>query len=224
MRLFHHTEAGTFLSRPNRFIARVERAGREETVHVKNTGRCRELLVPGARVVLSRAENPGRKTGWDLVAVWKGDTLVNMDAQAPNEAAGPLLGRLFPEAVQRREFVWGDSRFDYCLETGERRILVEVKGVTLERDGVALFPDAPTARGTKHLRELAAARKEGWAAYLLFLNQLKGCREFLPNEETDGAFAEALRAAARAGVGVLCYDCAVTENGMEADAPVPVRL
>ena len=224
MKLYSHTEAGIFVSRPNRFIARVLLDGREETVHVKNTGRCRELLLPGARVVLSRAENPARKTKYDLVAVRKGGLFINMDAQAPNAAAAELLRRLFPDAAISPEHAWGRSRFDFYLEQDGRRTLLEVKGVTLERDGLALFPDAPTERGTKHLRELTRAVSEGFECCVLFLIQMKGCRSFAPNEETDPAFAEALRRARAAGVRVLCYDCVVTDDSMTADAPVPVEL
>lgn len=224
MLLYHETQAGTFLSRPNRFIARVELGGREETVHVKNTGRCRELLVPGARVILARSRRPGRKTRFDLVAVWKGKTLINMDSQAPNAAAAELLSRLYPGLAQHPEHTWGRSRFDFLLEGGGRRVLVEVKGVTLERDGLALFPDAPTERGAKHLRELAAARGEGYETAILFLVQMKGCHAFSPNVETDPAFAQALRDAARAGVKILCYDCAVTENSMTAEESIKIIM
>ncbi len=224
MLLYHETLAGTFLSRPNRFIARVELDGREETVHVKNTGRCRELLLPGARVILARSHRPGRKTRFDLVAVWKGKTLINMDSQAPNAAAEELLSRLYPGLTRHPEHTWGRSRFDFFLEGDGRRALVEVKGVTLERDGLALFPDAPTERGAKHLRELASARGEGYETAILFLVQMKGCRAFSPNGETDPAFALALRDAARAGVKILCYDCAVTEDSMTAEAEVPIIM
>lgn len=224
MKLYNQPLAGTFLSRPNRFIARVLLRGREETVHVKNTGRCRELLIPGAAVILAPAGNPRRKTRYDLVVVWKGATLVNMDSQAPNAAAAELLRRLFPGAALRPEYVWGHSRFDFLLEQGERRILAEVKGVTLEQDGLALFPDAPTIRGTRHLRELAAAREAGYESLILFLVQMKGCRGFSPNRETDPDFAQALLLAEEAGVGILCYDCLVTEDSLTADAPVPVVL
>ncbi len=221
---YDHTVDGIFLSRPNRFIARVLLRDREETVHVKNTGRCRELLVPGARVVLSPADNPRRKTRWDLVAVWKGERLINMDAQAPNAAAAELLPRLFPGAEIFPEHPWGSSRFDFYLTQGERRILVEVKGVTLEEDGLARFPDAPTARGARHLRELRAAREAGYESCILFLIQMKGCTRFAPNDRTDPAFGEALRQAAASGVRVLCYDCVVTPESMTADEPVRVTL
>ena len=213
-----------FLARPNRFIARVLINGAEETVHVKNTGRCRELLLPGAEVILSESDNPARKTRCDLIAVYKGGMLINMDSQAPNAAAGELLTRLFPGCALFPEHRYGHSRFDFYLEQGQRRIFVEVKGVTLEREGRAMFPDAPTERGLRHLRELAAARQEGFEAYILFLVQMKGCHVFSPNSETDPAFAAALREAAGQGVNVLCYDCLVTPDSMTADAPVPVDL
>ena len=221
---YEHTADGTFLSRPNRFIAKVLLDGREETVHVKNTGRCRELLRPGVRVVLCRAQNPLRKTDWDLVAVWKGGNLVNMDAQAPNAAAAELLPALFPGARIYPEHIWGRSRFDFFLRCGEREIFVEVKGVTLEENGLARFPDAPTDRGTRHLRELIAARQAGYESCILFLIQMKGCTRFSPNDRTDPAFGDALRDAAEAGVKILCYDCAVTPDSMTADRPVPVAL
>ena len=213
-----------FLDRPNRFVAHVELDGRTETVHVKNTGRCRELLLPGARVILSAGENPGRKTRWDLVAVYKGDMLINMDSQAPNAAAAGLLRRLFPGCELYPEKRYVNSRFDFYLEQGERRIFAEVKGVTLERDGIAMFPDAPTERGRKHLLELADAAEAGYEAYVLFLIQMKGCRAFMPNRETDPAFAAALREARDRGVGVLCYDCMVTEDSMTADEEVAVIM
>lgn len=212
----------TFIARPNRFIAQVALDGAEETVHVKNTGRCRELLIPGARVILSAGHNPTRKTRWDLVAVYKGGTLINMDSQAPNAAAAELLPRLFPGCRVFPERRFGNSRFDFYLEREDRRIFVEVKGVTLEREGLALFPDAPTVRGAKHLRELAAARRAGYETYVLFLVQMRGCRAFAPNEETDPAFAAALREAAEAGVGMLCYDCLVTPDAMVPGVPVKI--
>ena len=221
---YDHVVPAVFLSRPNRFIARVELDGKTETVHVKNTGRCRELLLPGARVILSRAENPARKTRFDLVAVYKGDVLINMDSQAPNAAAAELLGRLFPGWSVLPERMFLHSRFDFCLEHDDRRIFVEVKGVTLERDGLALFPDAPTERGRRHLKELGEAVKAGAEAYVLFLVQMKGCRWFSPNAETDPGFAAALREARENGVGILCYDCIVTPDSMIADGPVPVEL
>lgn len=213
-----------FLDRPNRFIAHVELDGHEETVHVKNTGRCRELLIPGARVYLSDAgEGARRKTRYDLIAVEKGERLINMDSQAPNAAALEWLraGALFPPGTEiRPEFRYGDSRFDIAAFTPEFALL-EVKGVTLERDGVVLFPDAPTERGVKHLRELAAFPGK---AYVLFVIQMEGVDHFEPNAATDPAFAAALRTARDAGVGVLAYDCRVTPDSMALNEPVKMRL
>lgn len=221
---YSNTVAGTFVSRPNRFIAKVIINGVEETVHVKNTGRCRELLIPGVSVILTRSDNPKRKTQYDLIAVYKGDTLINMDSQAPNAAARELFMRLYPEASVRSEQTYGTSRFDFALDTPDGRTFVEVKGVTLERDGHAFFPDAPTDRGTRHLRELAAARQEGYGAAVLFLVQMKGIHALSPNEDTDPAFAAALREAHAAGVEILCYDCLITEDSMIADQPLSVIL
>jgi len=222
----------TFLRRPNRFIAHVELDGREETVHIKNTGRCRELLLPGAQVYLSRAENPMRKTQYDLIAVEKErpgmpPLLINMDSQAPNEAAAEWLkaGNLFsPSAVIRREVKHRDSRFDFYVEDGERQAFIEVKGVTLEENGVALFPDAPTDRGVKHIRELAACLEEGYEAHVLFVIQMKGVFELRPNDRTHPAFGEALRQAAEAGVTLHAVDCRVTPETMTIDAFVPIFL
>lgn len=216
---------GVFHSRPNRFIALVDVGGREEVCHVKNTGRCRELLLPGAQVVLSVSDNQARKTKYDLVAVWKeGTGLVNMDSQAPNAAAAELLPRLFPGAVIRAEQRCGLSRFDFSLETEQGVGYLEVKGCTLEREGHAYFPDAPTERGVKHLRELTELRRQGRCAAVLFLVQMKGVHAFSPNDGTDPAFGAALREARGAGVEILCYDCLVTPESMIADQPVPVEL
>ena len=213
---------------PNRFIAHVELGGTVETVHVKNTGRCRELLVPGAAVYLSDSRGlsgmpNGRKTRYDLVAVEKGSLLINMDSQAPNAAVREWLaaGNLFPPgSMIRPEYTLGDSRFDFAAFTPERALL-EVKGVTLEREGIACFPDAPTLRGAKHLRELAGLEGE---RYVLFVIQMEGVKSFRPNDATDPAFGQALRAAAKAGVHILAYDCAVTPESMCLGHPVPVEL
>ena len=213
-----------FLSRPNRFVARVRLDGHEETVHVKNTGRLRELLIPGTQAVLARADNPARRTAYDLVAVRRDGAYINIDSQAPNAAAGELLRRLYPGCALFPERRYGDSRFDFYLEAGEQRRYVEVKGVTLVRDGEALFPDAPTERGRKHLLELARARREGYEAAALFLVQRADAARFSPNRETDPAFAEALFAAREAGVEILCYDCDVTADAMTARKRVPVEL
>ena len=201
--------------------------GREETVHVKNTGRCRELLLPGARVWLEGSENPKRKTAFDLVAVDRGGLLINMDAQAPNRvfAEWANTGAFRPGlTLLRPETAWGGSRFDFYWEAGEHQGFVEVKGVTLERDSLALFPDAPTLRGVKHLEELAAARSAGYEAAVCFVIQMKGPRAFRPNDDTHPQFGAALRAAAAAGVEVLARDCLVTPDSLTLDAPVPVEL
>ncbi len=224
---YNTVEKGIFLSRPNRFIAHVELGGRREVCHVKNTGRCRELLVPGAVVYLERAVNPARKTAYDLIAVEKGGLLINMDAQAPNRvfaewAAG---GRFLPGTTAvRPEFTWEDSRFDFLLEDGRGRYFVEVKGVTLEENGEARFPDAPTERGVKHLNGLRRVVEQGSRAAVFFVVQMKGVSSFRPNDETHPAFGAALRAAAAAGVGVYAWDCAVTPDSLVIDSPVPVRL
>ena len=225
MVLYEQIKDGIFLSRPNRFVAHVLAGGQEEICHVKNTGRCRELLVPGARVTLSVSKNPARKTKCDLVAVWKGDTYINMDSQAPNRAAGEALKRILPGVhTVKGEVTHGDSRLDFCLETDKGRVFVEVKGVTLEKDGLALFPDAPTQRGVKHLHSLARCVEEGYGACVLFVIQMKGVHSFAPHEAMHPEFAKALREAAAKGVQVLAYDCAVTQKGMALDKPVPVKL
>ena len=220
-----------FISRPNRFIAFCDMEGRSEVVHVKNTGRCRELLVDGATVYLSVSDNPERKTKYDLVAVEKvterGTILINMDSQAPNAAAYEWIcsGGIFGEGASvRREVTYGNSRFDLYVEKGDRRAFVEIKGVTLESDGVASFPDAPTERGVKHIGELAEAIKEGYEAYILFVVQMKGIHTFTPNDDTHKAFGDALRAAKAAGVKVLAYDCKVTPEEMKIDLPINIEL
>ena len=217
---------GIFLSRPNRFIAYVEIDGRTETVHVKNTGRCRELLPPGARVWCQRSDNPARKTKYDLITVQKGDLLINMDSQAPNITAGEWLrsGGLGEIENLRRETVHGDSRFDLSFLKNGRQCFLEVKGVTLENQGVCAFPDAPTERGAKHLRGLLRAAQEGYGAYVLFVIQMSPVRYLHPNDATDPGFGEALRRAAAGGVQVLAMDCIVTESTMDIRSPVPVVL
>lgn len=217
----------TFLARPNRFIARVLLEGAEVPVHVKNTGRCRELLVPGCRVYLVKADNPARKTGYDLVAVEKGDLLINMDAQAPNRLFQEWVekGKFLPGITKLQpEYTHGDSRFDFYLERGEERWLVEVKGCTLENDGIARFPDAPTERGVKHIEGLIRAQAEGFHTCICFILQMEGMRWFCPNDVTHPAFGEALRRAKVAEVQVLALECRVWPQGAEAIGEVPVRL
>ena len=215
-----------FLARPNRFIAQVELEGRTETVHVKNTGRCKELLVPGAQVYLEKAQNPDRKTPYDLIAVEKGDLLINMDAQAPNKVFGEWAaqGGIPGLQVLKPETTWGASRFDFYWESEVERGFVEVKGVTLEVGGGAFFPDAPTERGVKHLHELIRARQEGYRAAVCFVIQMKPIDFLSPNDVTHPEFGQALREAAKAGVDIWAYDCAVTPDSLAIDAPVPVRL
>ncbi len=216
---------GKFLERPNRFIAYVEIEGKKETVHVKNTGRCKELLQPGAEVFLQKSDNPERKTQWDLIGVKKGKRMVNMDSQIPNKVVEEWIrkGNLFLNATLiKPEKTYKQSRFDLYVEEGERRIFIEVKGVTLEMDGVVKFPDAPTERGVKHLNELCEAVREGYEAYVFFVIQMKGVKYFTPNMATHAAFGEALKHAKEQGVHVLAYDCKVSKDSIEIGKEVPV--
>lgn len=223
---------GSFLSRPNRFIAKVLVDSKEETVHVKNTGRCRELLIPGVTVYLFVADNKNRKTKYDLIAVekireGKEPLLVNMDSQVPNTVADEWLRRygLFSEnAVIRREVTYGKSRFDFYIEDGERKAFLEVKGVTLENDGVASFPDAPTERGVKHINELTQCVKNGYEGYILFVVQMKEIDYLTPNDVTHKAFGDALRQAQKAGVKILAVDCIVTPDSIKCDKNIEVKL
>ena len=222
---------GRFVSRPNRFIAQIEIDGEIQTVHVKNTGRCRELLVPDAKVYLEISDNPARKTKYDLIAVEKvtdrGVILVNMDSQIPNAAAGEWLEKcgLFSEnAVIMREKTFGKSRLDFYVEDGNRKIFLEVKGVTLEYDGVAMFPDAPTERGVKHVNELISCARNGYEAYILFVIQMKGMKCFVPHDEMHPEFGDALRNAAENGVEVIAMDCVVTPDSMTVDSEIKVNL
>lgn len=216
---------GRFLSRPNRFIALVDIDDAETVCHVKNTGRCRELLVPGAEVYLVPGTAPGRKTPYDLVAVDKSGVLINMDAQAPNRVFAEFARTFDPQALSvRPEFRFGDSRLDFCLERSDGLHLVEVKGVTLESGGHARFPDAPTERGVKHLRELMRAVEQGHRATAFFVVQMAQVTDFAPNDDTHPAFGAALRQAAAAGVQVAAYACRVTPDTMSIDRPVPVIL
>lgn len=222
--------SGSFVSRPNRFIAQVLINGREERVHVKNTGRCKELLVPGRTVYLSVPDNADRKTKYDLVAVEKptaqGIQTVNIDSQAPNltvEEWLPASGLFAPGADIRREVTHGGSRFDFRIIEPDRTSFLEVKGVTLEADGTAMFPDAPTERGVKHIRELIACAGEGFGAYILFVVQMKGVSRVIPNDATHREFGDVLRLATRFGVNILAVDCAVTADSMTVDRFIPVE-
>lgn len=209
---YHSTFEARFLDRPNRFIAHVDIAGNVETVHVKNTGRCKELLLPGVPVVLAKTDNPNRKTKYDLIAVEKKELgWVNIDSQAPNVVVREWLEQQDFDRVQP-EYVYGDSRIDFCMEKGTQRFLLEVKGCTLEIDGVGYFPDAPTERGVKHIRELIKAREQGYWCGIAFVIQMNGIHEVRPNTKTHPAFGEALSEAEQAGVCVLHLPCAVTKD------------
>lgn len=216
-----------FLSRPNRFIAKVEVDGQEETVHVKNTGRCKELLLPGRTVWLEEGSNPNRKTKYDLIAVDKNGLLVNMDAQAPNKvfAEWAMDGKFIPNlTLLRPETTWGSSRFDFYWEAGERKGFVEVKGCTLEENGFCRFPDAPTERGVKHLNELVSCMADGYEAVVCFVIQMEGMKSFSPNDATHPAFGDALRAAHAAGVRVLAVGCHVEPDSLSITHTIPVML
>ncbi len=221
------TKKGIFIERPNRFIAYVDIDGKRETVHVKNTGRCGELLIPGATVILEDfTDRDDRKTKYDLIAVYKGKRLVNMDSQAPNKVAGEYLKKIFPDAkLIKPEAKKGDSRLDFYIEPAEgSAIYMEVKGVTLEFDGVVSFPDAPTERGIKHIRELEHCVKEGYRAVVLFVIQMENVEYFTPNDLRHKAFGDALRRGAAAGVEVWAIDSVVGEDSLEPGKIVEVRL
>lgn len=224
--IYENMQPGIFRDRPNRFIAHVELDGKLETVHVKNTGRCRELLVPGAKVWCQRSENPARKTKFDLICVEKGPYLINMDSQAPNKAVQEWLlgGGMGQIRDLRPETVHGDSRFDFAFQKDGKQCYLEVKGVTLEDGGICAFPDAPTERGAKHLRGLQRAVTEGCVCYALFVIQMRPVLYLHPNDATDPAFGKALREAAAGGVHVLAVDCQVTPNSMTVGQTVEVRL
>ena len=211
---YPNTCEAIFIDRPNRFIAHVDLDGKIETVHVKNTGRCKELLLPGVKVILSKSENPARKTAYDLIGVYKDDTrLFNIDSQAPNLVVGEWL-QTQGFSLIKPEYTFGDSRIDFYMERDSERWLLEVKGCTLERDGAGFFPDAPTERGVKHLRELAKAAEQGWCCAVAFVIQVEGITEVRPNTETHPAFGDALAAAATAGVRVLRLPCRVRPDSL----------
>lgn len=229
---YKNIKSGIFIERPNRFIAKVLIDGTEETVHVKNTGRCKELLIKGTTVYLEESENPNRKTKYDLIATEKicsdgKKILINMDSVAPNEAAFEWVtksGIFSKNAYVKREVFFGESRFDLYVCDGKRRAFIEVKGVTLEKDDKAMFPDAPTERGIKHLSSLVKSISEGYEAYVLFVIQMKGVSSFSPNDEMHKEFGNALRDAAAAGVKILAMDCIITANSMIIDKEIKVEL
>ena len=223
---YNNMVPGIFLARPNRFIAHVEIDGKIEICHVKNTGRCRELLPAGAKVWCQQSDNPNRKTRFDLITVQKGNRLINMDSQAPNIAAKEWLlsGGLGEISDLKAEYTHGDSRFDFSFVKEGKRCFLEVKGVTLEQDGICAFPDAPTERGVKHLKGLTELTRQGYRAYVLFVIQMAYVKYLHPNDVTDPAFGRALREAAAAGVQIIAVDCTVTENAMTIDNAVKIRL
>lgn len=224
---YENISEGRFISRPNRFIAEVEMQDGRKTVHVKNTGRCRELLVPGAAVYLENSAAPGRKTGYDLVAVQKDGKIVNMDSLAPNRTVHEWIasGKYFKDVTLiKPESFYKDSRFDFYVEAGTRKIYIEVKGVTLEKDRTALFPDAPSERALKHVEELIEAVGKGFEGYVIFVIQMKGTERFMPNREAQPEFADALQRAKEAGVHILAYDCSVSADEIELCEPVEVEL
>jgi len=226
MRYPNVTEA-IFLERPNRFIAYVRVHGKTEIVHVKNTGRCKELLIPGVRILITYCDSPDRKTKYDLIAVYKGDLLINIDSQAPNPVVEEWLNtEIYFQDISyvKREKAYGKSRFDLYVEYQDKKAFIEVKGVTLERDGIARFPDAPTQRGIKHLEELSWCIKEGYEAYMIFVLQMKGMRKFEPNWGIHALFGETLQKAVQDGVHILAYDCSVTPDTIVLDVPIPIDL
>lgn len=218
---------GCFLERPNRFIAYVNIENTIEKCHVKNTGRCKELLIPGATVYLERKDSPSRSTKYSLIAVEKEDRIINIDSQAPNLVVKEWLkdGNLFPKlSLIRPEYTYGNSRFDFYIEAGKKKILMEVKGVTLEEDGIVKFPDAPTKRGVKHIYELCEALKHGYDAYLFFVIQMKDVKYFTPNAATHREFQEAMVYAMESGVKLLAYDCIVGKDELILNKPVDFSL
>lgn len=224
---YQNIQKARFIERLNRFIARVELNGGVQLCHVKNTGRCKELLIPGSVVYLEESSNPDRKTKYDLVVVEKKKKLVNIDSQAPNQVVKEWLeagGLYLHPLVVRSEVKHGNSRFDFYVEDKGRKAFLEVKGVTLEDEGVAAFPDAPTERGIKHINHLLEVIMEGYEAYLLFVIQFKPVKYFIPNDVTHPQFGQALRKAVAAGVRVLAYDCIVTQDSLQLDESVQVRL
>ena len=224
---YSNIHEGIFLSRPNRFIAHVSINGIDTICHVKNTGRCRELLIPGTKVLLEKSTNPQRKTEYDLIKVYKGERLINMDSNAPNIVFGEFLrngGLGFVPDYIKAEFKHGDSRFDYYFEHEGCRAFAEVKGVTLEEQNIARFPDAPTERGIKHLKGLIECVKTGFEAYVVFIVQMRHVSRFEPAWDKHYEFGLALSEAAKAGVKILAYDCEVTEDGLCVAEEIPVNL
>lgn len=225
--LYNNIKEGVFLFRPNRFIANIEIEGKVEVCHVKNTGRCKELLIPGTKVYVQESDNPLRKTRYDLISVYKGTKLFNIDSIAPNKVFAEWAsdsGYFGISPLIKSECRYGNSRFDFYIESDNRKIFVEVKGVTLEKDGVLMFPDAPTERGLKHINELIECVHDGYEAYAVFIVQTDEAKYFTPNRNTHEAFADALKNAEKAGVKILCLCCNVKHNEITAKDFVKVRI
>ena len=225
--IYKDIKQATFLSRPNRFIAHIEIDGKQEVCHVKNTGRCKELLTDNATIFVQEFDNPSRKTKYDLIGVLKGDRMINMDSQIPNKVFREWAensGYFGDITLLKGEKTFENSRFDFYIETEKDKIFVEVKGVTLEEDGVVLFPDAPTERGVKHINELCRCVEEGYRAYIFFIIQMDNVKYFTPNRRTHPAFADTLKNAQQKGVNIVALDCKVTENSIVADKFVEIRL
>lgn len=219
-------EKGRFISRPNRFIAEIEINSNIEKCHVKNTGRCKELLVPGCTVYVQKMDNTNRKTAYDLISVYKGERLINMDSQAPNKVVYEWLLKenMFKNIkLIKPEFTYGSSRLDFYVETEKEKHLIEVKGVTLEEDGIAMFPDAPTERGIKHLLELKGSGTKGYKPYACFIIQMEGVKYFTPNYKTHKAFGECLKIVSQSGVGVIAFDCKVSKDSMTIKDRVDIQ-
>ncbi len=224
---YNNIYPGKFISRPNRFIANIEINGKTEVCHVKNTGRCKELLIEGADVFVQKSDNPLRKTAYDLISVYKNGMLINMDSQAPNKVFfewATESGYFGNVTLLKPEFKYKNSRFDFYIESGNRKILIEVKGVTLENDGVVSFPDAPTERGVKHLNELIDATKNGFEAYVFFIIQLEKCKYFTPNRTNHPEFADVLNNAKNSGVKIVAVNSKVTKNELNINEFVEVVL
>ena len=216
-----------FISRPNRFIAEVEIDGNIEIAHVKNTGRCKELLTEGTTVYVQKSDNPARKTKYDLITIVKNGMLINMDSQAPNKVFGEWVSQgNFAADVDliKPECKYGNSRFDFYIEAGGRKIFAEIKGVTLEEEGIVMFPDAPTERGVKHIKELCECVKNGYEGYIFFIIQMEQCKYFTPNKATHPEFAEELKKASECGVNIKAMNCNVTEDELKILKEVEIKL
>lgn len=227
--IYQNMKEGIFLERPNRFIAHVLLDGEVVVCHVKNTGRCRELLIPEKTVVYiqDHGENTTRKTRYSLIGVKKGELMINMDSQAPNKVVKEWLSKdgLIPGLTKiKPEQTYGDSRFDFYLERGDEKMFMEVKGVTLEENQIAMFPDAPTERGVKHIHELMKCIDDGYQAYIVFVIQMEGMKKLIPNDVTHKAFGDALREAKEKGVKIIAMECKVTDSELSITKPVLVEL